>query len=202
MSKRFVIDKQNSKILDLLEHEELSVLIKAICGYINDDEFDIISPKIEAIYNVIKIQIENDSETPKKEVKKTVRKKKVQAENIPSFEEVYLYLQFIPEYKDKAESLKFSLKAKYDSWIENKWRDGYNKEIQNWKIKVRQILPHLKQTYNGNTKIEQKHRDSKENRANYLAKVFGEQLELNNNKDTMQGHNDTEDADFTDVSLF
>ncbi len=198
MSKRFVIDKQNSKILDLLEHEELSVLIKAICGYINDDEFDIISPKIEAIYNVIKIQIENDSETPKKEVKKTVRKKKVQAENIPSFEEVYLYLQFIPEYKDKAESLKFSLKAKYDSWIENKWRDGYNKEIQNWKIKVRQILPHLKQTYNGNTKIEQKQVSIVDSRRRYTEKVLG----INGNENKNEGSSSFEETNYTDANLF
>jgi hypothetical protein len=198
MSKKFVIDKQNSKILDLLEHDELSVLIKAICGYINNDEFDIISPKIEAIYNVLKIQMDNDIEPTKIEVDKTVRKKKVKTENIPSFEEVYLYLQFIPEYKNKAELLKFSLKAKYDSWIENKWRDGYNKEIKNWKIKIRQILPHLKEIHNGSTKIEQKQISISDSRRSYTEKVLG----INGNENKNEGVSSFEETDYTDVSLF
>jgi hypothetical protein len=121
---------------------------------------------------------------------------------VPSFQDVYLYVCTIPEYKAKAESIRFSLKAKYDTWVENKWRDGYNKPISNWKIKIRGILPYLKQTNNANTTIENKQRIDEENRAGYLAKVFEAELESDNSSTSMQGYSDTEDTDFTDVSLF
>jgi hypothetical protein len=39
---------------------------------------------------------------------------------------------------------EFTLSAKYDSWIENKWRDGRNVEIKNWKSKLKNTIPFLK----------------------------------------------------------
>ena len=39
-----------------------------------------------------------------------------------------------------------SLRAKYDQWMENGWRDGFEKEIKNWKTKIRNTMPHLKKT--------------------------------------------------------
>ncbi len=44
------------------------------------------------------------------------------------------------------DEFKFSLKSKYESWIENKWRDGNGVEIKNWKTKVKNVVPFLKPT--------------------------------------------------------
>ncbi len=41
-------------------------------------------------------------------------------------------------------SYEKSLKAKFLQWSENKWRDGYNKPISNWKTKIQNTLPYLK----------------------------------------------------------
>jgi len=41
----------------------------------------------------------------------------------------------------------YSLKAKYDSWVENEWRDGNDNPILNWKLKLRSTLPYLKIVY-------------------------------------------------------
>jgi len=38
------------------------------------------------------------------------------------------------------------LKLKYDSWIENDWRDGNDKPIKNWKTKVLNTLPYIEET--------------------------------------------------------
>ena len=46
--------------------------------------------------------------------------------------------------KEKFDSYKFSLEAKYDSWIENKWKDGNGIKIKNWKTKIRNTIPFLK----------------------------------------------------------
>lgn len=35
------------------------------------------------------------------------------------------------------------LKLKYDSWVENGWKDGNNKPIKNWKSKILNTLPYL-----------------------------------------------------------
>lgn len=58
--------------------------------------------------------------------------------NIPSFE----------NFKEHALSKKplvnlGALKNKYDSWVENGWRDGNNKEIKNWKSKLSNTLTYI-----------------------------------------------------------
>lgn len=35
-------------------------------------------------------------------------------------------------------------KLKFDQWVENGWRDGYNKPIKMWKSKANGVIPHLK----------------------------------------------------------
>lgn len=38
---------------------------------------------------------------------------------------------------------KNSIKLKYDSWVENGWKDGNNKKIINWKSKLLNTIPYL-----------------------------------------------------------
>ena len=39
---------------------------------------------------------------------------------------------------------EFTLNAKFDSWVENKWRDGKGQKIKNWKTKLANTIPYLK----------------------------------------------------------
>lgn len=67
--------------------------------------------------------------------------------NTPAFSEVETYVQS----KVDAEAfwkIKASLKLKYQSWIENGWRDGNDKPIVNWKTKILNTLPFLKKDEN------------------------------------------------------
>ena len=43
--------------------------------------------------------------------------------------------------------MNFTIKAKYDSWVENNWKDGNGNKIKNWKTKLRNTWPHLKPIY-------------------------------------------------------
>lgn len=43
------------------------------------------------------------------------------------------------------DGLHFSLRAKYDTWVEAKWKDGHGNLIKGWKNKLRNTLPHLKE---------------------------------------------------------
>jgi len=38
------------------------------------------------------------------------------------------------------------LKLKYDSWVANGWKDGHDKKIVNWKSKILNTLPFIKET--------------------------------------------------------
>ena len=41
-----------------------------------------------------------------------------------------------------------SIKFKYESWKENNWKDGFGNEIINWKNKLLNTLPHIKEKQN------------------------------------------------------
>lgn len=50
---------------------------------------------------------------------------------------------------DKFQPLEFSLRAKYEAWSDNDWKDGHNKPIKNWKSKIKNTIPFLKPETNG-----------------------------------------------------
>lgn len=60
--------------------------------------------------------------------------------NIPDFEEFKIYAL------DKKSNICLeNLKLKYDSWIENGWKNGNGKEIKNWKANLLNTLPYIKE---------------------------------------------------------
>jgi hypothetical protein len=64
---------------------------------------------------------------------------------IPTFEEFFEYCKskYIEEGKNP-ENFKTGWKRKYDSWVVNGWKDGYNNEIKNWKSKALNSMEHIK----------------------------------------------------------
>ena len=60
--------------------------------------------------------------------------------NIPDFIE---FLNHAKELKPLVD--EFSVKAKYESWVSNEWKDGNDNEIKNWKSKLNNTLPYLKE---------------------------------------------------------
>jgi hypothetical protein len=55
------------------------------------------------------------------------------------------FLNYCKEHlKNRYVPLVPSLKAKYEAWVENGWKDGFNEPIKNWKTKIKNTIPHLK----------------------------------------------------------
>jgi hypothetical protein len=77
--------------------------------------------------------------TPIEEGKKDKKERKKENTIIPSREEFISYGLGIV----KDDGYEFALSAKYETWVENDWRDGYNKKIVNWKTKIQNTIPHL-----------------------------------------------------------
>jgi hypothetical protein len=74
---------------------------------------------------------------------KEIKGKEIKGNEIPDFNS---FLKYAIKQKPNVdiESIKF----KYESWKENNWKDGFGNEIINWKNKLLNTLPHIKEKQN------------------------------------------------------
>ncbi len=79
-----------------------------------------------------------------KEEDKDKKVKKDKNTDTPAFSEFLSYCKTLSIYHS---SLDFQIEAKYNVWVENKWKDGNNKAIKNWKIKIQNTMPYFKRAY-------------------------------------------------------
>lgn len=77
---------------------------------------------------------------------KIIKEKKIEDNiNLPTELEFLNYCKEV--LKEKYQPLEFSLKAKYEAWVDNKWKDGNDAKIKNWKTKIKNTIPYLKPEY-------------------------------------------------------
>ena len=91
--------------------------------------------KYQVVTNEITIEqpADNQQVTTNKNVKNENNDKE-----IPPLEEFMSYgLEKSPEVSVD------HLRSKYESWVSNDWRDGYNKPIKRWRSKLNATLPYL-----------------------------------------------------------
>ena len=104
-----------------------------------------IPKQYDGITNVIPLENENENVIINKDIIKD-KGGMGEKENHPTLEEFLEYCSTLPQINFLA--LKFSIEAKYDTWVENEWKDGYGKKIKNWKTKIKNTIPHLKPIFN------------------------------------------------------
>lgn len=80
------------------------------------------------------------NESEKKPIR--IRSKKEKESIIPIWDEFFNYVKTLPIYKN---SLDYSIRAKYNGWVSNEWKDGNGNKISNWKTKIQNTLPYLKE---------------------------------------------------------
>lgn len=90
--------------------------------------------------------IKNSVAEPKKDIIHSP-KEPINNPNIPSIEE---FLEFAKTLKNYSPELNSKIEGKYDSWIENNWRNGYDRPITNWRSTLKSTLPYLIQAPKGN----------------------------------------------------
>lgn len=182
----------NKALNDLIRWKFLKEIKRAKNQYQNScfalSKFD------KAQYKAIDEALLQSNEIQKVKPSKIEREKKLE---IPTFNEFFTFISLIDEYKDKLDSLKYSIKAKYDSWIENGWKDGNNTPIKQWKTKIRNTLPYLKPINNGykGNSIEEKNSADEKRRIEYLERVFS----ANSGQHTENRNDSTEDISFVNV---
>jgi len=82
----------------------------------------------------------NETKTNENPIRKEEEENKKQKENIPPIDSFLGYAKTLEGYHD---GLEVAIKSKYQSWVANDWKDGYDKEIKNWKSKLSNTFPHL-----------------------------------------------------------
>ena len=60
--------------------------------------------------------------------------------NIPCLEEFMQYVKTLENYVPELENLT---EEKYKNWLENEWKNGYDKPITNWKSSIKSVMPFL-----------------------------------------------------------
>lgn len=105
-------------------------------------------PKIEQpLENTNKVVV-TVPKLPKVEPPKRTSTTNEQPKDIPQFSEVLEFAKTLKMYNDSKE---IYLQSKYDSWVENGWKNGLDRPITNWKSTVRNTVPHLHQTDHSNS---------------------------------------------------
>jgi hypothetical protein len=173
--KSFVLYTDQRSYFDKLNDQEAGQLIKHIFSYVNDENPNAIDRIIDLSFEPIKLQLKRDlvkyesisnrnksngklggrpkQEEPKKPTGLSGnpnKPKKADTDNdndtdinkkIPTFIE---FRDYAIEHKPLA-NIK-DLKLKYDSWVANGWKDGHDKKIVNWKSKILNTLPFIKES--------------------------------------------------------
>ena len=91
---------------------------------------------------------DKEEEEDKEEDKEEPEKPKIKKPEIPSLEEFMAYYK--SELSKQFPGLEFNIKAKYETWVDDGWKDGFGKKITNWKLKLKSTIPHLKAQYDPN----------------------------------------------------
>jgi len=89
--------------------------------------------------------------TPTVQVQEKVKEKEKE-EDIPEF---IFFLAYAKEHKPKVDAL--DVRLKYESWKINNWKDGNGKLIKNWKTKLLNTLPYLKEIQDQNQSYAEKY---------------------------------------------
>lgn len=73
--------------------------------------------------------------------------------NIPLLEEFTQYAKTLDNYIPELDQL---IKEKYDSWLGNGWKNGYDKPITNWKSSIKNAMPFLQSELQSSNTASQK----------------------------------------------
>lgn len=65
--------------------------------------------------------------------------------NIPTIE---IFLEHCKSVlQNKFPEMEFSLRSKYQTWVDDGWKDGHGNKIKNWKNKINNTIPFIKPIY-------------------------------------------------------
>ena len=98
--------------------------------------------------NVLRSVNENEDVNEIKKEEKEQERAKNKKPEIPTELEFLNYYKL--ELSKEFPGLEFSIKTKYETWVDLGWKDGNGNKIGNWKLKLKNTIPHLKAKFDPN----------------------------------------------------
>lgn len=88
-----------------------------------------------------------DEHMEDEDINKDISIIKKENKKIPSEEDFLNHCKTVLSIKYS--EYEFSLRSKYQTWVDDGWRTGHNKPIKNWKNTINNTIPHLKPIKSG-----------------------------------------------------
>jgi hypothetical protein len=113
-----------------------------------DEQFDILSDKRKARQRAGRKGGKQKSSNAKAKLKQNSSYKDKYKDNNKdnNKDKMPAWDDFLKYAKEKKEDInEGALRFKYDSWKENGWKDGHGKKIVNWKSKLLNTIPYIKE---------------------------------------------------------
>lgn len=83
----------------------------------------------------------------------------IKKDKIPKIVEFLVYAdQLCQKTSRNFHSLKFSIEAKYQTWVDDGWKTGHGKPIKNWKNTLSNTFPHLIPIHNNEKNATDNHK--------------------------------------------
>ena len=125
---------------NFVKNQNINEKVKTGIKRIIDSLPDWLKDKITIDYD--SLCIEYDIPELKLELEPELKSK----DHIPTLDEFLKYGKELCKKTNKDyKELFFSLETKYKTWKESNWKDGHNKKIKNWKLKLNSTFPYLKE---------------------------------------------------------
>ena len=125
------IKKEKSTIVEKDQKREILEISESILSAQNS---------IEAIKEIeINSDVKASSESSQKQ-KLELEQQNLKNSKIPSLDEFIEYAKSLEGYESE---LELSISEKYESWINNGWKNTSNRPISNWKSTLKSTLPYL-----------------------------------------------------------
>lgn len=141
INKQFLDEdpKDLNFLVNLCYESQRHFIEKSIKGYKDKTKQDLLGNPIEdPKQDPCQGGRQGGRQDPYQQEKEKEKEEEKGKSNIPVFKE------FLSYAKSKKENISaINLKLKYDSWIENEWKDGNNKPIKNWKSKLLNTIPYI-----------------------------------------------------------
>lgn len=113
-----------------------------------------VSPKMQSCINkefslvkdtlLIEYVKSMDTHSQQEEEQEEEKEEEKTQNNIP---ELFDFLEYGRTVKIYHSSFDFQIENKYKSWVQNGWKDGNGKKINNWKLKLNSTMPYFKKDF-------------------------------------------------------
>ena len=136
------LDSCQEEIGIYIETNDVSMISKKV-GELLDPEYKNCIPVVQKLDGdspkIVLEQSKNCTQDSNKDSKIKVIKNNTQI--IPTEEEFMSYYK--SELSKQFPGLEFNIKAKYETWVDDGWKDGFGNKITNWKNKMKNAITHM-----------------------------------------------------------